>query len=145
MLKFGRTVADALSSKFQQVLRIAFVTAATPLNGGQPNFARCLAVFWAGTLLIHFRWICSVTDFFPGAKFTLRPSLAFPYIGIVTARHSSNGRQPNCGVQQRAPHLYSAERRSRWASAHILVVGNFMFSLVFIFIYFLLFSLYRKW
>jgi len=32
---------------------------------------------------------------FPGAKFTLRPSLAFSYIGIVTARHSSSGRQPN--------------------------------------------------
>jgi len=26
---------------------------------------------------------------------TLRPSLAFSYIGSVTARHSSSGRQPN--------------------------------------------------
>jgi len=31
----------------------------------------------------------------PGAKFTLHPSLAFSYIGSVTARHSSSGRQPN--------------------------------------------------
>jgi len=31
----------------------------------------------------------------PGAKFTLRPSLAFFYIGSVTVRHSSSGRQPN--------------------------------------------------
>jgi len=31
----------------------------------------------------------------PGAKFTLPPSLAFSYIGSVTARHSSSGRQPN--------------------------------------------------
>jgi len=31
----------------------------------------------------------------PAAKFTLRPSLAFSYIGGVTARHSSSGRQPN--------------------------------------------------
>jgi len=31
----------------------------------------------------------------PAAKFTLRPSLAFSYIGSVTARHSCNGRQPN--------------------------------------------------
>jgi len=30
----------------------------------------------------------------PGAKFTFRPSLAFSYIGSVTARHSSSGRQP---------------------------------------------------
>ena len=34
----------------------------------------------------------------PGAKFTLRPSLPFSYIGRVTARHSSSGRQPDCGV-----------------------------------------------
>jgi len=31
----------------------------------------------------------------PGAKFTLRPSLAFCYIGSVTARHLSSSRQPN--------------------------------------------------
>jgi len=30
-----------------------------------------------------------------GAEFTLRPSLAFSYIGSITARHSSSGRQPN--------------------------------------------------
>jgi len=33
----------------------------------------------------------------PGAKFTLRPSLAFSYISSVTARHSSSGCQPNFG------------------------------------------------
>jgi len=31
----------------------------------------------------------------PAAKFILPPSLAFSYIGSVTARHSSSGRQPN--------------------------------------------------
>jgi len=31
----------------------------------------------------------------PAAKVTLRPSLAFSYIGSVTARHSSSGRQPH--------------------------------------------------
>jgi len=30
-----------------------------------------------------------------GGKFTLRPSLAFSYIGSVTARHSSSERQSN--------------------------------------------------
>ena len=34
----------------------------------------------------------------PGAKFTLRPSLALSYIGSVTARHSSSGRQPKFAV-----------------------------------------------
>jgi len=31
----------------------------------------------------------------PRANFVLRPSLAFSYIGSVTALHSSSGRQPN--------------------------------------------------
>jgi len=31
----------------------------------------------------------------PGAEFTLRPSLAFSYVGSVTAQHSSSGHQPN--------------------------------------------------
>jgi len=31
----------------------------------------------------------------PGAKFTVRPSLAFSCIGSVTAWHSSSGCQPN--------------------------------------------------
>jgi len=34
----------------------------------------------------------------PGSKFALRPSHAFSYIGIVTARHSSSVRQPNFAV-----------------------------------------------
>ena len=40
-------------SKFQRVSRLAFVTTATSLTGGQPNFARCLAVSCAGTLYIY--------------------------------------------------------------------------------------------
>jgi len=41
-------------SKLQQVSRLGFVAAATSLNGSQPNFARCLAISWTGTLYIHF-------------------------------------------------------------------------------------------
>jgi len=54
------------------------------------------------TLYIHFRELLPPNESLPGAKFTLRPNLAFVYIGSVTARHSSSGRHPNCGVQQRA-------------------------------------------
>jgi len=64
-----------------------------------------------------------------GAKFTLRPSLAFAYIGSVTARHSSSGRQPNFAASYKdwnygtfAKGLYSVGRPSRWASAHITVL-----------------------
>ena len=37
----------------QSVSRLGFVTAATSLTGVQPNFARCLADSWLGTLYIQ--------------------------------------------------------------------------------------------
>ena len=36
-------------SKYERVSRLRFVTAPTSFTGGRPNFARCLAVSWAGT------------------------------------------------------------------------------------------------
>ena len=50
-------------SKFQRVSHLGFVTAPTSLNGGQPNFARCLAVSWSSTLCILFWGSCSLTKF----------------------------------------------------------------------------------
>jgi len=81
--------------KFQLVSRLSFVTSATSLTGGQPNLARCLAVSCAGILYIHFRGLLPLNGILPAAKFTLRPNLVFSYIGSVTARLSSTGRQPN--------------------------------------------------
>jgi len=96
----------------------AFVTAPTSLNGGQPNFARCLAVSWAGTLYIHFRRLLTPNGILQD---TFRPSFAFFHIGSASARHLSSGRQPNCGVVQemelrnfrKGRHLYSTGRPSR--------------------------------
>jgi len=105
-------------SKFQRVSRFDFVTAATSPNWRQPNFARCLAVSCAGTLYIHFRLLMPHNEILPGTKFNLRPSLALSYIGSVTPRHSSSGRQPNFAALSRRHHLYSAGRPSRWALAH---------------------------
>jgi len=76
-------------SKFQRVSRLGFITALTLLNGGQPNFAWCFAICWAGTLYIHFWGLLLPNRILPGAKFTLRPSLAFSYTGSVTAWYSS--------------------------------------------------------
>jgi len=96
-------------SKFQRVSRLVVFTAPTSLNGGQLNIARCLAVSWAGTLCIGFiggalaRW-----RNFARCKIQTRLSLAFSYIGIVTARHSNSGRQPNFAAFSRGRHLYSA-------------------------------------
>ena len=54
-------------SKFQPVLRLGFVTAPTSLNGGQSNFARCLAVSWVGTLYIHFGGALAPNRILPAA------------------------------------------------------------------------------
>jgi len=69
------------------------------LNGGQPNFARCLAVSWPVTLCIYFRRLLPLTEF-ARCKIQLASKSAFCYIGSVTTRHSSSRRQPNCGVGQ---------------------------------------------
>jgi len=61
-------------SKFQRVLRFGFVTAATLLNGSQPNFALCSAISWPGKLYIHFRQLLPPEGILPLAKFTLCPS-----------------------------------------------------------------------
>jgi len=54
-------------SKFQRFSRVGFVTAPTSLNGGQPKFARCLVVSWAGILYTCIsgarRGSCPLTEF----------------------------------------------------------------------------------
>ena len=42
-----------------------------------------------------------------------------PHLGTITARQSSSERQPNYAALNRARHLCSAGRPSRWALAHI--------------------------
>jgi len=49
--------------KFQLVSRLGFVTAARSLARGQPNFAWCLVISWAGTLYIHFWGFCPWQNF----------------------------------------------------------------------------------
>jgi len=42
-----------------------------------------------------FSGVLAPDSILPGAKFSLRSSFAFSYIGSVTARHCGSGRQPN--------------------------------------------------
>jgi len=65
---------------------------------------------------IHFQGLLQPDAILPRAEFTLRPSLAFSYIGRVTARHSSSRRQPNFAawyknritdLLQRVPPIFS--------------------------------------
>jgi len=74
MANFGPLTAEIVSlvwgtpANFDGFRVIGFVTAATSLTGGQPYFARCLAVSRAATLYIHF-WgqgfggSCPLTEF----------------------------------------------------------------------------------
>jgi len=98
MAEIGWQVRAEHPSKFQWVSCLGFVTVPTSLNGGQPNLAQYLAVSSAGTLYTHFRGLLPRKGILPGAKLTLRPSLAFSYIGSITARHSSSMLQPNFAV-----------------------------------------------
>jgi len=64
---------------------------------------------WDGTSYIHFRGLLPPKGIWPGAKFTLSPSLALSYIGTIIARHSSSGCQPNFA----AWYLHATRRPSR--------------------------------
>jgi len=137
-LRHVSTIGKTYPSKFQRVLRFGFITAATSFTGGQPNFARCLSVSWAATLCTHLLGLLPPDGILPAVKFTLRPSLAFSYIGSVTARHANSGRQPNFVAWYNewnygtfAEGATSAGRSSRWALVHILVFT--FFSLFFCF------------
>jgi len=82
----------------------------------------------AARLFMHFRRLLPRNGILPGAKFTLcPPSLALYYIGSVTARHSTSGRELNFAALSTRRHLYSTGRPSRWALAHILVLSVFFY------------------
>jgi len=82
---------------------------------------QCLAVFWAGTLYIHYSELLPTVRIFPGAKFTLRPkSCVLLYLQRYCTALEQWAPAKLCGVQQRAPPILD-RAAIRWASAHILV------------------------
>ena len=91
------------------------------LEANQTTFGRFLAGTVYNTYILGGSFPGGIS---PHAKFTLRPSLAFSYIGSATARHSSSGVSQTLrhgtrnGIPnfRRGRHLYSAGRPSRWAS-----------------------------
>ena len=93
----------------------SIVTAATSLNGNPPDFAQCLAVCRAGILCIYFREFLPPNGIVPGAKFTLRPSLAFSCFDSVkcvsqTLRHGTRNEITELSLMiifNRGRHLYS--------------------------------------
>jgi len=113
-------------NKFQRVSRLAFVTAATSLTGGQPNFAR-----WPSAGLVHCIYIlrgsCPLTEFYQVQNSLYVPNLVLLYWQRYCTALQQQTSAKLCGVVQemelrnfhRGRHLYSAGRPSRWALAHI--------------------------
>ena len=94
-------------SQFQRVSHLGFVTAATSLNGGQPNFARCLAVSWAGTLCMQFGGCCPLTEFCQVQNSLCVQVLRSP----ICCQHYCTALEQWAsaklyGIQQRAPLLF---------------------------------------
>jgi len=111
-------------SKFQWLSCLGFVTAATSLSGSQPNFARCLAVSWAGRLYIGyiFGGCCPVAV--ASSKFC---ALLY-WQRYCTALEQWN--EPNFAALSTRRHLYLAGQPSRWALAHILVYMQYVFEVI---------------
>jgi len=116
-------------TEFHPVSRLAFVTEATLLTGGQPNFSRCLSVSWAGKLYtlsgafapwrnfatckIHFTFQSCVLLYWQHYCTTLQQRPSSKLYGVVQGMKLRKFRWRR--------HPYSAVRPSPWASAHILV------------------------
>jgi len=111
MANFGRVAAEIDSgvwgtpANFNGFSRLAFVTAATSLTGGQPNST--LHDVWPCPGLVRYIYIfggsCPLMGFCQVQKYSLYGQVLR---SCVTARHSSSGRQPNCDVKQRAPPIF---------------------------------------
>ena len=121
-------------SKFQRFSRLVFFTASTSLNWGQPIFARCLAVSWAGTRYIHFQGLLPLTEFCQ-VQNSLCVCVLLYWQRYCTALEQCESAKL-CGIvitperhfrdflnsiQQRAPYVFEG-RPTRWASAHIVVI-----------------------
>jgi len=113
MVNFSRLGAEIISlvlghpSKFQRLSHLGFVTAATSVNGSQPNFSQCLALTWTGRLYMHFWKLLLRNGILPGAKFTLRsPSLALSYWQHYCMAVDQWVQAKLCGIEHRSPPIF---------------------------------------
>jgi len=88
--------------------------------------SRTLHNVWPSPKLVYCTCICIFVGSCPIMKFcqvqnSLCIQVLLSYVGTITARQSSSGRQPNFVASSRGRHLYWAGWPSRRALAHILV------------------------
>ena len=115
-LEFG-----APQYKFKPVSHLGFITAATSLTGGEPNFVRSFAVSWAGALYIHFWGSCPLTEFCYVQNSLCVQVLRSRILTALLHGTTAVGLSKLCGVVQgmelrnfrRGRHLYLAGRSSR--------------------------------
>jgi len=100
-------------------LRLGFITAATSLNGSQPNFAQCLAVSYI------FGGSCPVTEFCQVQHSLCVQVLRFPILAALLHGTRVVVVSQLTAALSRGRDLYSEGRPSRWALAHILVLSFF--------------------
>jgi len=99
---WDRLVSLRHPSKFQLVSHLGFVTAATSLNGRQPNFALCLAGSWAGTLYINFGGLLPPNGILPGANSLCVQVLCSPILSALLHGTQAVGVSSKlCSVVQR--------------------------------------------
>jgi len=92
---WDRFVSLGHPSKFQQVSILGVIILHRRRS---PEANQSLHGVWPSPGLVHYVHIGGLLPpkgILSGAKFALRPSLAFSYIGSVNARHWSSGRQSN--------------------------------------------------
>jgi len=131
MVNFGSLAAEIGLPAWapEQVSHVGFITAATSLNGGEPDFAQRLAVSWADTLCIHFWGLLPLAEFCKVQNSLCVQVLRSPILAALLngTPAAGIGQTLRCGTTNGITelslrrHLYLAGQPSRWASAHILV------------------------
>ena len=87
---------------------------------------------WAGILYMHFWGLLSLTEFFQVQNLLCLQVLRYPILATLlygtravgVSRTLRRGTRMQLWNFRRRRHQYSAERPSRWASTHILVIGR---------------------
>jgi len=103
--------------KFLQVSGLGLVTATASLNGGQTNFARCLAISCAGTLYTFWR-LLPLTEFYQVQNSLCVQVVRSPIVAALLHGTRVVGVSQTFGVEQRAPPIFGRAAITLGISPH---------------------------